>query len=92
MTEQEIITKAKKALDALGISYSKDILPQVLKTENELLYKMDESLRDRYSISFELRLPNNRTTSIFVAADRKTNKLLYVITSHKQYAIPVELT
>ena len=98
MTEQEIIKKAKKALDALQIRYEKDDI-QVMYNDNvdELLdmLEMEEEERkefkSKYTISFKDKLPSDQLTSIFVDVDVRTHKLLYVMTKHDQIPIPDEL-
>ena len=98
MTEQEIIAKAKKALDALQIKYENDDI-EVSNNDNvdELLdmLEMEEEekkeFKSKYSISFKDMLPNGQFTSIFVKVDVKTHKLLYVLTNHDQIPIPDEL-
>lgn len=89
MKEEEMIAKAKKALNYIGVMGEYAI--SVLRTEDELILGIDESLKDEYVVAFNYRLPDGRMAHHEVRVDKKTDKLLYMTAGHITYEIPEDL-
>lgn len=98
MTDQEIIAKAKNALDAMKIGYDKDDI-SVAHLDNlsslfdmlELNEKERQDLESKYSIHFKDKLPNGLFRYFSIDVDKYTYKLIYVLTEHNYIPIPEEL-
>jgi hypothetical protein len=90
MTDQEIIAKSKRALDKLGITYDNEDI-KVIHVDDKLLLEINENMKNEYVVMFKLRLPNDRDNIIAIHVDKKTHKLLYVITKFNHIPIPDEL-
>ena len=91
MNDQEIIKKATKALKELNLFSNNYNRIQVLKVINDELIELDPELKDKYSVMFSYKLPDGRGAHTSVEVDRKTDKLLYIITRSNIYEIPEEL-
>ncbi len=89
MTDKEIIEKATKALKALDLltDYNK---VQVNKKVNPLLLEMDPDIEFEYTVHFGHN-PPIRGTGVAITVDRKTNKLIRIITRNTMYKVPNEL-
>lgn len=90
MTEQEIIKKAKKVLDAIGLDYTDNEISVAHIEDKKLLEALDE-VGDEYSVIFSYKLPDGREGIKSVIVDKKTHKLKYVITKSNMYEVPEEL-
>lgn len=98
MTDKELIEKAKKIVEIIGLSYDEKISPTISKEFPKLLLESSPELENEILISFESKIDSDfdiRGTSlgdgITVVADKKTNKLLYVLTKSNMYEVPDEL-
>lgn len=93
MTDKELIKKAEKALEEMGFNYNKEYEPSVNRAENELLIEAyPEFFENEYSIHFPSRLPDGRMGGLSITVDKKTDKLLLLITRSNTYEIPEELS
>ena len=90
MTDEELIIKAKKVLDAIGIQHKNKII-SVIREHDELILEMDESLKDKYIVVFSYRPKGRLISSVSVEVDKHTNKLLLVVTPSNMYEVPEEL-
>ncbi len=91
MNDQEIINKATKALKELKLYNGMYTNISVLKEINDILLDIEPELKDRYSVMFSYKLPDGRRAHNSVEVDRKTDKLLYIITRNNMYEVPEEL-
>lgn len=92
MTDKEIIEKATKALKALDL-YGEYESIKVIKIDDDAFFEMldDDSMKEEYSVSFSYKLPDGRGAGTSVKVDRKTHKLLMIITKSGMYKVPKEL-
>ena len=90
MTDEQLIKKAKKVLDAIGILHKNKII-SVIREHDELILKMDESLKDKYIVMFSYRPKGRRISLVSVEVYKHTNKLLLVVTPSNMYDVPEEL-
>ena len=90
MTDEQIINKAKKVLDAIGATH-KNIKVSVIRETNDLLLEMDESFKDEYYVIFTYYSPGRLISGISIRVDRKTDKLLRVVTPSEMFDVPEEL-
>ncbi len=89
--ENELIEKAKKVLDEIGIGYEGYSIG-VSYEINELLIESQPELVNFYSIFFTTELKRGRRGFISIIVDRKTHKLKRVITNNNMYEVPEELS
>lgn len=90
MTDKEIIekaTKALKALDLLAETYNKT---SVNKDISSILLEIDPDIEFEYTVHFSVN-PPIRGVGATITVDRKTDKLIRVITKSGMYKIPKEL-
>ena len=90
MKDYQLIEKAKKVLDSIGINYS-DCKISIDRIENEILNSEMEEFENEYSICFSSNLPDGRLSKFFVTFHKITNKLINVITKSNMYEVPEEL-
>ena len=91
MTDNEIIEKASKALKALDLFREDFTDITVSKTVNELLLENAPELKEIYSVIFTYKQPDGRGAITSIDVDRKTHKLIKIITKSNMYDIPFEL-
>ncbi len=89
MTDKEIIEKATKALKSLDLLAKYNEI-NVIKDIHPLVLEMAPEKESEYSVHFGFN-PPIRGTGASVTVDRKTNKLIRVITKSGMYKIPEEL-
>ncbi len=89
MTDEEIIEKATKALKALDLLANYNNIG-VYKEIHPILLEMEPDIEFEYTVHFSFN-PPIRGTGATVAVDRKTNKLLRIISKSGLYIIPEEL-
>lgn len=89
MTDKEIIGKATKALKALDLlaDYNKI---RVYKEINPIILEIVPEIEFEYSVHFDFD-PPILGTGATITVDRKTNKLLKIITKSELYNVPEEL-
>lgn len=90
MTDEQLIKKAKKVLDAASVDYQ-DRFISVIREHDELILEMDESLKDKYIVMFSYRPKGRRISHVSVDVDKHTNKLLRVVTPSSMFDVPEEL-
>lgn len=90
MSDEEVIKKAKKVLDAIGATH-KNIKVSVIRETNDLLLEMDESFKDEYYVIFTYYSTGQLISTISVSVNRQTNKLLRVVTPSEMFDVPEEL-
>ncbi|QQV02577.1 MULTISPECIES: hypothetical protein [Chryseobacterium] len=89
MTDKEIIEKATKALKAIGLPTHYNKI-SVNKEINQILLEIDPDIEFEYSVHFGHN-PPIRGTGASVTVDRKTHKLIRIITRNTMYKVPIEL-
>jgi hypothetical protein len=89
--ENELIEKAKKVLDEIGLSYEGHSV-EIAYEINKLLIELNPEVANVYSILFSTELKNGRHNLISVTVDRKTHKLKMVISRYNMYEVPEELS
>lgn len=89
--EQELIEKAKRILDEIGIKYEGYSI-EIAYEINRLLIELNPEVEKVYSILFSSELEHGRHDLISVTVDRKTHKLKMVITKYNMYEVPEELS
>ncbi len=89
MTDSEIVKKATKALKSLDLlaDYNEIV---VIKEIHPLVLDMAPEKENEYSVHFGFN-PPIRGTGATVTVDRKTHKLLKIITKSGLYRVPEEL-
>ncbi|HEX8574732.1 MAG TPA: hypothetical protein VF677_00405 [Flavobacterium sp.] len=92
MNDQQIIDKATRVLKELKLYNSNYIDISVLKEINDTLIEIEPEIKNRYSVMFSYELPDGRRGHTSVYVDRKSNKLISVITKSNSYKIPEELS
>ena len=89
MTDKQIIDKATKALKSLDLLVDYNSIG-VYKEINPIILEMDPDLEFEYTVHFNFN-PPILGTGATITVDRKTNKLLKIITKNGLYTIPEEL-
>jgi hypothetical protein len=89
--ENELIEKAKRILDEIGIDY-KGYTIKIGYEVNDLILEMKPSEADVYEIFFSSEIKFGRRDLISVSVDRKTHKLKMVTTKYNMYEVPNELS
>lgn len=89
MTDKEIIEKATKALKTLDLLAEYNEI-QVIRDLPALVLEMAPEKKNEYSVHFGFN-PPIRGTGASVTVDRKTHKLLKIITKSGMYKVPDEL-
>lgn len=92
MNDQQIIDKATKALKELELFNSDYIDVSVLKEINDTLIEIEPEIKNRYSVMFSYKLPDGRRGHTSVYVDRKSNKLISILTKNNSYEVPEELS
>jgi hypothetical protein len=91
MKDSEIIEKSIKALKELGLYNRIYENVSVIRTYDKLLLEAYPEIDDYYTVSFPANLPDGRGgAGLSVKVDKKTNKLVEVITRNSFYKIPEE--
>ncbi|MDP9958655.1 hypothetical protein [Chryseobacterium lathyri] len=89
MTDKEIIEKATKVLKALDLLADYTNIG-VYKEINPMVLEIDPDVEFEYSVHFNFN-PPIRGTGATITVDRKTHKLLKIITKSGLYSIPEDL-
>ena len=89
MTDKEIIEKATKALKSLDLLADYNNIG-VYKNIDPLILEMDPDVEFEYSVHFGFN-PPVRGTGASVIVNRKTHKLLKIVTKSGMYKVPEEL-
>lgn len=89
MTDKEIIEKATKVLKVLDLLADYNNIG-VYKEINPVVLEIDPDVEFEYSVHFNFT-PPIQGTGATVTVDRKTHKLLKIITKSGLYNIPEEL-
>ena len=90
MTDNEIIEKATKALKVLNLLADYNNVG-VYKKIDPMILEMDPDVEFEYSVHFGFN-PPIRGTGASVIVNRKTHKLLKIITKSGMYEVPDELS
>jgi hypothetical protein len=93
MEKEILIKKAKKILDYYAINYE-DKEVSFFETDDPILIELDENQKNVYNIFFESThqtMPGINDPLIAFDVDRKTHKILTLISKHYLYNIPEEL-
>lgn len=95
MTDKELIEKSKKIIEIIGLAYDETIEPNIIKEYPKILLDENPEMEDEIRIQFEFKKNPDMDIPIrgriTVVADKKTNKLLYVLTKSNMYEVPDEL-
>lgn len=89
MTDKEIIEKATKALKALDLLADYNSIG-VYRDINPIILEMNPDIEFQYSVHFNFN-PPVLGTGAAITVDKKTNKLLKIITKNGLYKVPEEL-
>lgn len=89
MTDKEIIEKATRALKSLDLLADYNNIG-VYKEINPIILEMDPDIKFKYTVHFNFDPPIRRTGAT-LTVDRKTHKLLQIITKSGMYRVPKEL-
>ncbi len=89
--ENELIEKAKRVLDEIGIKYEGHSI-NISYEINPIILEMDPEIADYYDIIFSTKLEHGRMNIIGISVNRKTHKLKMVTTKYNMYEVPEELS
>ncbi|MCY1659617.1 hypothetical protein [Chryseobacterium sp. SL1] len=89
MTDKEIIEKATKALKAIGLPTHYNKI-SVNKEKNPILLEIDPDIEFEYTVHFNHN-PPIKGTGATITVDRKTHKLIRIITKSGMYKVPEDL-